>query len=149
MLQFPYQTVPLIGRAPPSLPASTTERWRPFVPIGLFAPNGLCRIFGRALIDPGSDDTVFPLAVVNQLAIALHPDTGHKLRWRGQHYTLRFGDVELGLSDNTSTYRWPATIGFSDAPIAYRLFGFCDVTFRGDARVLELERNNAFPGTIS
>ena len=155
MLQFPYQPVPLIGTPPPSLPATTTAHWRPFVPMTIIAPSGRSRTFNRVLVDPGSDDTVFPMAIVSRLHVTLRPDTAHRLRWRGQLYELRFGDVDLQMTDDVTTYRWPATVGFSDAPIPYRILGyagclqFFDVTFRGDERFVELEPNRLYPGATT
>ena len=62
MLQFPYQSEPLIGPPPPSLPASALIRWRPLIPVTLIGPGGKRRPFTRALLDTGSDDTIFPMA---------------------------------------------------------------------------------------
>ncbi|TMQ34592.1 MAG: hypothetical protein E6K70_06850 [Planctomycetota bacterium] len=84
MLQFAYQDEALGGRPPPSLPASATVRWRPLVPVTLLGPTGRRRFFPRALLDPGADDTVFPLAIAGLIGVALRPDSGHALRWRGQ-----------------------------------------------------------------
>src|SRR5712671_4765933 len=39
--------------------------------------------------------------------VILRPHLGHGLRWRGQSYPLRFGDVELELSDSVQVCRWP------------------------------------------
>lgn len=103
MLQFPYQPVPLVGPTPPSLAAKTTAHWRPFAPMTIIGPNGRSRYFNRALIDPGSDDTVFPIAIVGRIGVTLRPDVGHRLRWRGQLYELRFGDVELQMTDEITT----------------------------------------------
>ena len=116
---------------------------------------GRSRYFKRGLVDPGSDDTVFPPAIVRRIGVTLRPNTGHTLRWRGQLYQLRFGDVDLHLTDNATTYRWPAIVGFSDAPITYRILGyagclqFFDVTFRGDDRIVEFEPNRTYPGTMT
>ncbi len=33
---------------------------------------------------------------------------GHGLRWRGQGYSLRFGDISLELCDGPQVWRWPA-----------------------------------------
>ncbi len=122
MLRFPYQPVPLRGPTPPSL-AGAMVRWRPFVPVRIMGPSGNSRHFKRALVDPGSDDTIFPLAIANQIGISLRPDTGHVIRWGGQRYSLRFGDAELELSSNGAVWPWPAVVAFSDAPIQYRLLG--------------------------
>jgi hypothetical protein len=56
-------------------------------------------------LDPAADDSVFPLDTTRPLGVRLRPDTGHRLRWRGQLYPLRFGDVELVLADDASVCR--------------------------------------------
>jgi hypothetical protein len=60
MLRFPYQDEPLSGPAPPSLAPGATVRWRPLVPVTVIGPAGRVRDFGRAVVDPAADDTVFP-----------------------------------------------------------------------------------------
>jgi hypothetical protein len=123
MLQYPYQPVPLTGPAPPSLPATTQAHWRPFVPVTIRTSAGASRHFNRALVDPASDDTVFPLAIVRRLKVSLSADTSQKLRWRGQLYDIRYGQVELQIADDVTSYRWLASVAFSDAPIPYRILG--------------------------
>lgn len=154
MLQFPYLPVPLVGPVPPSSSAGASCRFRPFVPITIRGPAGQSRYYRRALVDPGSDDTIFPLVIASRIGVKLRPDSGHRLRWTGQAYPLRFGDVQLELSDGTTVWRWPAIVAFCDAPIPYRLLGyagcleFMDVLFRGGDRIVELNVNSLFPGTI-
>ena len=154
MLQFAYQDEALGGRPPPSLPASATIRWRPLVPVTLLGPTGRRRFFPRALLDPGADDTVFPLAIAGLIGVALRPDSGHALRWRGQGYALRFGDVSIELSDGVEVWRWSAVIGWSPAPLRYPILGlagclqFMDACFLGESRIAQLEANGSFPGTI-
>jgi hypothetical protein len=153
MLQFPYQDEALSGAAPPSLPASATVRWRPLVPVTILGPTARRRFFPRALLDPGADDTVFPLAIAGLVGVALRPDSGHVLRWRGQGYALRFADVSLELSDGVEVWRWSAVIGLSPAPLRYPILGlagclqFMDARFLGESRIAQLEANRSFPGT--
>ena len=155
MLQFPYQPVPLVGTPPPSLPPTATVRWRPFAPVTIIGPTGVSRRFQRALVDPGADDTVFPLELVDRLRMVLRPDTGQKLRWRGEVYQLRYGDAELELADGDTLYRWTTVVCFSRAPIPYRILGyagcleFFNVTFRGADQTVEIEPNLSYPGTIA
>ena len=155
MLQFSYQDEPLSGPPPPSLPPMSTVRWRPLIPAIVLGPTGKQRIFARAVLDPGADDTVFPLALAGLLGVPLRTHIGHGLRWRGQAYPLRFGDVELELSDGVQVCRWPAVIGFSQAPMRYPILGlsgclqFFDASFFGEDRVVRLEVNRSFPGTIA
>ena len=84
MLHFPYQDEPLTGPAPPSLPVAAAVRWRPLIPVTIVGPGGLQRDFGRAVLDPAADDTVFPLDTAWRIAARLRGDTGHRVRWRGQ-----------------------------------------------------------------
>src|SRR5258708_6277986 len=153
MLQCPYQDEPLSGPPPPSLPQGSTMRWRPLIPVTIIGPTGLFRQFGRALVDTGADDTVFPLDTVAWIAATLRPDSGHRIRWRGQPHPLRFGDVQLELSAGGSMWRWSAVVAFSPAPIAYPVLGNCgclqffDARFRGADLVVELETNSSYLGT--
>jgi hypothetical protein len=155
MLRFPYQDEPLASHPPPSLSPSATVRWRPLIAVTIIGPLAKRRVFSRALLDPGADDTVFPLAVAGLIDVALRPDTGHSLRWRGQGHSLRFGDADLELSDGNATWRWQAVIGFSLAPLRYPILGlsgclqFFDARFLGERRFIELETNATFSGTIT
>src|SRR5438270_777821 len=143
MMQFPYQDEPLRGSPPPSLPTTATVRWRPLIPVTVIGPMGNRRFFPRALLDPGSDDTVLPLAIAGLLGLTLRADTGHGLRWRGQGFPLRFGDVTLELCDGLQVWRWSAVVGFSPAPLRYPILGICgclqffDARFLGEKRIAE------------
>jgi hypothetical protein len=153
MSRFPYQPEPLHGPLPPSLPPGTTVRWRPLAPVAMLGPTALVRRFSRALLDSGADDTSFPLDTVTRLNVPLISDMGQRVRWRGQVYSLRFGPVELELSDGQSTWRWRAVVGFSPAPISYPILGtggylqFMDARFLGADLVVELETNRLYSGT--
>jgi hypothetical protein len=156
MLRFPYLPEPLTGPPPPTLPSGSTVRWRPLLPVRIIGPTGRSRYFPRAILDSGADDTIFPLDIAALIGVALRPDTGQGIRWRGQLYRLRFGDVELELADESgSAYHWPATVGFSPAPIRYPILGnagclyFFDTLFRGDDRTVELEVNRSYPGIVT
>jgi len=153
MLRFPYQDEVLTGRALPSLLSGALVRWRPFVPVTILGPGGIYRDFGRAVLDPAADDTVFPLDTAARLGIPLRPSTGHGVRWRGQLHPLRFGDAILLVTDNSSVWRWPAVVGFSPAPIRYPILGqagclqFLNAHFLGADLAVELETNRDYPGT--
>lgn len=120
----------------------------------IIGATGLSRQFIRAILDPAADDTVFPLDTARQIGVVLRPDTGHRVRWRGQLHPLRFGDLELVLEDGTAVWNWSATVGFSPAQIRYPLLGtagclqFMDARFRGADLIVELGTNHTFPGTI-
>lgn len=153
-LKFPFVPVPLKG--PPGKaathPSGATRFWRPFVPIRLIGPAS-SQLLPQALVDSGSQDCVFPWDVHTVVGATLRPDAGHIVRWRGTAYPLRFGDIELELADNGETWRWPALVGFSPAPLPYALLGsfgclqYMDTTFLGAQLALKLEMNAAYPGT--
>jgi hypothetical protein len=106
-------------------------------------------------LDPGSDDTIFPLDAADLIRARLRSAAKHSVRWRGRRYALAFGDVQLELIGDAEIWRWPAVIGFSDAPIRYPLLGiagclqFFNATFLGEERLVELQRNQSYPETES
>jgi hypothetical protein len=119
-------------------------------------PNGRSVVFGRALVDPGADDTVLPLDAAELLAVSFFPATGHSLRWRGQRYPLRYGRVTLELADDEgNALVWPAVVAFTTATVRYPLLGICgcleflDVTFRGAEQFVELQAHASFPQAAS
>jgi hypothetical protein len=125
------------------------------VPVTLVGPGGVCRVFDRAILDSGADDTVFPIDTALRLGIPLRPPTGHGVRWRGQLHVLRFANVELSLADLKSTWHWRAVIGFSPAPMLYPILGqagflqYFNAQFFGADLAVELEINRDFPGTCT
>lgn len=126
-LRFPY-LAPSTGKPGQFL--------RPFLPVSILGVRGR-RYFPRALLDTGSEDTIFPAAVAQIIGVDLEPRRGRKsiLRWRGVTYPLLFGSVNLELSDGSESLSWPTEVGFSAAPIPYVLLGnnscleFFDATF--------------------
>jgi hypothetical protein len=121
----------------------------------VFGPTGLSDGFYRAILDTVADDTVFPIDLARRLGVRLHPLSGHGLRWRGQLHPLRFGDIELSITDSVSVWHWPAVVAFSPAPIRYPILGqagflqFMDARFLGADLAVELEANRTYPGAQS
>ncbi len=154
MLQFPYLDEPLNGPAPPSLASGAAVRYRPLIPVTVVGSNGQRR-FSRAVVDSGGDDTVFPIGVLGFIGATPRPDTGQRIRWRGNLHPLRFADVELVLADDASSCRWPAVVAFSPAPLPYPILGnagclsYFDVRLLGADLVVEMETNWKYPGTTS
>jgi len=151
-LRFPYLAEPVPGPPPPSLPPAAQGRWRPLVPVTVHGPAGRFLSFGRALVDSGADDTIFPLDVATQLGVALLPATGHAMRWAGQRHPLRYGTVELELEDDRgNSLRWTATVAFTAAGVRYPLLGmagcleYLEVKFLGKDRALEVEATDLLP----
>ena len=107
-LRFPYVPRAIIGPVPPTLPLHTIARWRPLVPVRIANPvMGRWRRFGRAVLDSGAGDTVFPLAHAQALGIVLLPRSGrgHTIHWHGTAYQTEFGEIELELDDGTGRCR--------------------------------------------
>jgi len=146
-LRFPYQPESLGVPPPPTLPPGAKDRWRPLIPVRLLGPTGLWWDFEQALLDPGADDTVFPIDFAAVLEVKLRPATKHGLRWRGQRYGLRFGGVSLQIGNAHTTWRWPALVAFSQAPLRYPILGNCgclqffNANFLGEDLEVELEKN--------
>ena len=73
------------------------------------------------LVDTGSVDCVFPLAIANGIGVTFIPPPPHVkgrfVRWRGRRYPLDFGNVQIELGDSTGRIlEWSAVIGFSNIP---------------------------------
>jgi hypothetical protein len=126
---------------------------RPFVSIRIQGPVAARRL-KYALLDTGSQDTLFPMELAEPLGVVLGGEK-QALRWRGTRYSVEFHVVELELREGGIVWRWRARAGFTPAPLAYALLGqhgcleFLDATFRGADQVVELEMNRLFPGTIA
>ncbi len=152
MLQFPYLEEPLTGPAPHSLPATSQYRYRPLIPVTIVGPRRRWHT-DRAVVDTGSDDTVFPLDVLLLPGAIPLPDRGHRIRWAGQRHSIRYAQTRLILADDASTYSWPAIVAFSPAPLPYPLLGvasclqYFDARFLGADHTVELEANWTYPGT--
>jgi hypothetical protein len=155
MMEFRYRAEGLAGPPPPSLAARATYRLRPLVRVRIIGPGGRRQDFRMALLDTGADDTVFPWPTATLIGTRLLAPSPHTLRWRGTDYPLRFANVELELSTAAAFCRWPATVVFSSAPIAYPILGiagcleFFDATFRGEDHLVELSPNGKFSGSIT
>ena len=154
-LRFPYllPNPPSITGATVSNPASGSAFLRPLVPVAIIG-QVTRRRFPRALLDTGSEDTIFPAPIATMIGAQLYRRGSQKsvVRWRGTTYPLRFGNIHLELTDGTTSWNWPAEVGFSDAPLPYVILGnngcleFFDVTFFGESREVELKINSAYVG---
>jgi hypothetical protein len=124
--------------------------WRPIVPV--MVKGFVVRRRARAVVDTGSNDSIFPAKLANVLGIALGKSISHALVW--QSFPLQFATVDLELSDGWADFRWSASVGFSAAPIPYALLGirgclqFFDATFCGKDLAVEFAINQSFPGTV-
>ncbi len=119
MLRFPYLEEPLLDSAPASLAAGSVSRWRPLVPVRVIGPPGDSRLFLRALLDTGSDDTIFPLDLAVMIGTHLSALPAYSIRGRGQAYALNFAAAELE---------------------------FMNVSFHGQEQMMRLETNTLYRG---
>ncbi len=125
---------------------------RPYVSVRIRGPAAARRL-KHALLDAGSQDTLFPAELAERLGIVLGGEQ-QAIRWRGQRFAVEFQIVELEIAEGGTVWRWRARAGFTPAPLAYALIGqrgcleFLDATFRGADQVVELDTNRAFPGTV-
>jgi hypothetical protein len=135
-LEPPRRTRP----APPS--GSAGVQLRPFVPIRVLGPSGQFVSFRYAVADTGSAETIFPADSALLIKAALIPATSKSIVWRGTPYPIRRALVELEMSSTHEMWRWPATVGFTSAPIPFPLLGmsgffeYLDACFLGDDKAL-------------
>lgn len=126
---------------------------RPVISIRVRGPVAARRL-KSALLDTGSQDTLFPMELAEPLGILLGSKR-EAIKWRGQRFWVEFQDVELELMQNDVVWRWRARVGFTPTPLAYALLGqrgcldFLDARFCGADQVVDLETNRAFPGIVS
>jgi len=98
-------------------------RHKPVIPITVIGPAG--QETRSILVDTGSDDVVFPIALAQRIGIDLSRAPQRHSRGVGstQPAAVLYAPVILVLSDSTQTVRWRATIGFTAAPLRFSLLG--------------------------
>jgi hypothetical protein len=119
-------------------------RFRPIIPVTLIGPTGRQHL-ANAVLDTGSDKCLFPSIVQHIIAAQVRPESGYGVTWRGSTHPLVYAEVSLELADEVTTYRWPATVAFTSAPLKYSLLGiagcleYFDARFLGEERLVEAE----------
>lgn len=112
------------------------------------------RLLPLCLADTGSAETIFPADSALLIRAALLPATSQSIVWRGTPYPIRRAPIELEISSSREVWRWPATVGFTSAPLPFPLLGVSgffenfNACFVGDDKALELTTNSAFHGTV-
>jgi hypothetical protein len=108
----------------------------------------------EALLDTGSDDTIFPEALAAQIGIDLQQAPTRLITSPvGATILLRYSEVTLRLTDGREFREWPARVGFTAVPLRFGLLGFAGclqyftATFYGDLEEVELTVNRIYPGT--
>lgn len=127
-------------------------RPRPVVSVGVFGPTNSW--VGPALLDTGSDDTVFTEAVAASIGIDLTNAPSATASGVGMVASpVRYAEVRLRLTDGVEFREWPARVGFTPVPLKRALLGFAGffqfftATFDGDREHFELAVNAIYPGT--
>jgi hypothetical protein len=127
-------------------------RYRPVIPVRVHPASdaGGAITIGDAFADPGSDFTILRGSLAPLLGLT---SFAHQLnhRWQGRDYPVQFAEVRLEVADASSGLTWPATVGFTGAPIPYGcllglsgFFEFFDVRLLGWRREMEIEPNDLF-----
>jgi hypothetical protein len=152
-LRFAYRPGPRFkGPPPPSLPPDANGHWRPLIPIAITGPAGSA-FFEEAMVDPGADDTLLPLALAKPIGVPLSGG-GWKTNWAGGKYPLWYAEVQLDLSDDIWIWSWRAVVAFSKAAPRYPLLGragflqLINSSFLGQEKGVMLEPNFSFKGRI-
>lgn len=151
-MKFPYW----VGTTSVPLPplGGSFQRYRPIIRVGVIGPtNSVTR---EGLLDTGSDDTVLPETVAQQIGLDLThaPQLVVNLVGRGP-VQCRYAQVRLRITDNIETCEWEAMVGFVSVPLTHFLLGyaaflqFFDADFHGADREVILTPNPTFPGQIS
>jgi hypothetical protein len=109
----------------------------------------------HALLDTGSDDSVFPEDIATRIGIDLSSAPTGTGRGVGASpsASLRYAEVTLRIATATEQREWSGWVGFTAGPLRRPLLGyagflqFFDITFRGAREEVELAINAAYPGT--
>ena len=146
---FPYQSI--ITQAP--VGDDYLLIYRPEIPITVGGPKGEAIQIG--LVDTGSDNTILPKSVADELGISLRPTSGPPSNVFGGHRVqLLIGDVHLTLKAGNGSLSWRTQVYFfgfastEDETVILGHSGFLDyftATFDGKYGVLTLTPNDELP----
>src|SRR5688572_26059420 len=104
-MKFPYSSV--ISILPDS--GDLLLFRRPEIPVTVIGPKGLAAYI--ALVDTGSDNTVFPKSVADHLGIDVEKTAGPHARAYGGHRVELFaGEALLKLDDEGETLLWRTSV---------------------------------------
>lgn len=130
----------------PSLTVPDGVLYRPEIVIDVIGSRRTETI--QALVDTGSDETVFPMSLARAIGVQLERDaTGQASAVGGHAIELVPGSVTLEITQADVTYRWDAVVQFLDVDQPedeVALLGFAGfleffkATFDGDSRELQL-----------
>ncbi len=141
-------------RSPSPIPslAGGTIRYKPVIPMTIIGPRSQETPF--VLVDPGSDDIVFPIALAHRLGVDLVQAPQRHSRGVGatQAVPVLYATVILVISDSVHTVRWRGMVGFVSVPLRFPLFGIAGGlqffrTILDGVRELELVPDASLPVT--
>jgi hypothetical protein len=149
-MRFPYASY--------EVDASPTLRdgilYRPEVAIDVVGPVATETI--QALVDTGSDETVFPVSLANAIGARLdHSSAGRAAAVGGHAVELIPGSVILQIARDGEEFRWEAKVSFLEtenpeeevALLGYAGFlEFFRATFDSERHELELTANSMLQG---
>ena len=128
--------------------------YRPVLPVDLAGPDGEVDFY--ALLDTGSDDTLIPRFVANELGLTIDDTNVTQVTGiAGGLVPIASAEVELRISDGTESVTWHSRVGIigdDNDDADYVILGhtacleFFIATFDGDRRALELYPASTFPG---
>ncbi len=137
----PHPILPLGGRF---------VRPRPIIPVTIIGPGGTN--LQHAILDPASDDTVFPERVATSVGIDLaNAPQGRAVGVGLVIADLRYAEVSLGITNGKEKCEWKAWFGFTTTKLKYPILGFAgflqcfDACFFGGREEVELVVNGLFP----
>jgi hypothetical protein len=146
---FPYQSI--ICGAPNGQDYVLVRR--PEIDVTIMGPAGLARCIG--LVDTGSDQTILPRSVADELGILLAPAEGPPaVAFGGHRVQLLIGDAILTLTAGGESLAWKAPICFFDFPVTKDetvilghagFLEFFTATFDGKHETLMLVPNDELP----
>jgi predicted aspartyl protease len=149
-MRFPYQSFP-VGRPLVTL-AGRSSRPRPILSVNVIGPAGRRAL--DALVDTGSDDTVFPGSLAARIGLDLTAAPIGSASGVGQVAgMLRHAQVRLRIADHQEQREWEAWVAFTAAKLRQPLLGFAGflqyftAVFDGEREELELTVNGRYPGT--
>lgn len=128
--------------------------YRPEIPITIAGPSGSMLVAG--LVDTGSDHTILPKSVADDLGIPLEESEGPgATAFGGQAVELASGLVTLRIEADGETVQWNTAVHFFDfaageaETVILGHAGFLDyftATFDGKLGTLTLVTNDELPG---
>ena len=147
-MNFPYLGYRFLAHGQES------EILRPVIPVDLAGPAGEIDFYG--LVDTGSDDTLIPRFLANELGLVI--DDAHPTKVKGigeDELLISTATAELRIADGTEFASWEATVGVigtNEDEQDFVILGhsgcleYFTATFDGDRKALELLPTAGFPG---